>query len=105
MWCGIKCWWKDGIRVVASTFESWLRHVERQPVFLLYVREINATSQEYWFLPLHEWLLTDRAQRYLARADSPPRFRVKEEFTRSDKDARNFHGRAAQKVGQSPLGK
>lgn len=84
-------YWSDGISVVRSTFESWLRHVERQPVFLLYVREINATSQEYWYLPLHEWLLTERAQHFLVRADSTPRFSVKRDFTRSDKDARNFH--------------
>lgn len=60
-------------------------------MFLLYVRENNATSQEYWFLSLHEWLLTERAQEYLVQADSLPRFNVRKEPTRSDKDARNFH--------------
>jgi len=84
-------WWKDGIPVRASTFESWLRHVQRQPVFLLYVREINATSQEYWFLGLHDWLLTEAAQPYLAQEAPGPRFNIKREFSRSDRDAHNFH--------------
>lgn len=84
-------YFKNSIGVVRDTFETWLKHVEKQPVFLLYVREINATSQEYWFLSLHEWLLTKRGQDSLVGAKPKIWFNVRNDFTQSDQDAQNFH--------------
>jgi len=87
---GGESFWRDGVRIEPSTFEAWLKHVPREPVFLLYVRPTGGAA-EFWFLVLHDWLLTERGQSYLSQASPRPRFSVKRDFTCCDRDGDNLH--------------
>src|SRR5882672_1137893 len=49
-------------KVQRSSFLQWLRLVETQPVVLLALQPINSKQQEWWYLCLHDWLLTEMGQ-------------------------------------------
>jgi len=53
----VKNWESRSLHVLRSTFERWLDSVEESPVFILYLEEVTAREQRWWFLPLHSWLL------------------------------------------------
>ena len=77
------------ISVTRSTFTLWLRHCENQPVFVLFVRKVQANLQEYRFLCFHDWLLKSHGQS--AICDRGPTISLKIRDFKESNDGNKFH--------------
>jgi hypothetical protein len=78
--------------VARSTFQFWLTRFECQPIILLIIEPHGIGRQSFWFLTLHDWLLSPPGQ--AALADHQRRkivFKSADGFARCDLDGVNFH--------------
>jgi hypothetical protein len=88
--------------VARNTFRFWLDRFEYQPVVLLIVEPQEIGRQSFWFLTLHDWLLSPSGQ--AALADHRRRnivFRSAEGFVKCDLDGVNFHTKTIEEADRA----
>ena len=73
-----------------NTFDEWLALTETQPVILMAVDRKAPNKQEWSFMCLHSWLLTDRGREALTNSRRIP-FTPTRDFTPVDERDSNFH--------------